>query len=304
MSTGALDLPKLTERIREIAQTYMPSANKVEENGEPDGLFKSLSGFLRRIVLNVSAQDPKYWKDAGIRMESPEEFASCVGKIKKDAKVLGKGFYGTVYKVPTNSCIRNIPKKVTHVGVKMEILKPDYDANQTPERLKEVTEIARQAAEIKVGPALYDFFVTVAKDGTVQIVKIFQIIEGKSWADTEWATPAKKQASIEKLNIAIHKMNHKGIIHHDLHSGNVMVTNSGEVYIIDYDLARKVDNEESGLISEFNYASDNPWEPKGAASTKGLKYIYDKLVEEGSIKITEAVTASPKKNKTRKAKNA
>jgi predicted Ser/Thr protein kinase len=310
-----LDLPKLAERIREIAQTYRPGMaifEDIEDNEESGSLFNTLSGFLRRIVLNLSAQDPIYWKAAGIRMESPEDFADCLGKIKQDAEMLGKGFYGTVYKVPTNSCLKNIPKKVTHVGVKMEILKPDYDVNQTPARLKEVTEIARQAAEIKVGPELYDFFVTVAKDGTVQIIKIFQIIEGKSWADTEWKTSAKKHAALEKLNIAIHKMNHIGIIHHDLHSGNVMVSKSGEVYIIDYDLARKVDNEESGLISEFNHEFGNPWEPKGAASTKGLKYIYNKLVEEGSIKIAESenatknvsISVKAKNNRTKKAKNA
>lgn len=303
-----LDIPNLTEKIKKLVSTYKNSTMKFNDDND-DELFNSLRPFLRNIVYNVSTQNPTYWSAGGIRMEAPDEFEECLVKIKKNAVQLGKGAFGAVYNVPVNTCLKHIPKKVKHVGVKIESLKSDYNPSQTPKRLKEVVEIAKRAGELNIGPKFYDCFVSVI-EGEVKIIKSFEIIDGQSWGNTEWKTTEEKADAVDKLNDAIHKMNEAGIIHHDLHSGNVMVGTNGKIYIIDYDMAKYAGNEESDLIYEFNDTKNNPWMPPGALSDKGLKYIYTKLMEDGTIKVTSAnkssVNNSPVNNspgnKTRKNK--
>jgi predicted Ser/Thr protein kinase len=217
-----------------------------------------------------------------------------------NTKVLGEGYFGKVFNVPVDECIKNIPAGVKRVGVKVEKLKTPFEASQTPNRVKEVIEIAKKANELNVGPALYDVFVVVNAAGYTQIIKCFEIIDGKSWRDTEW-TPAKKTAALKKLDAHVHKLNKAGIIHHDLHDGNVMVSQTGEVYIIDYDLARFVDFEEENIVARFN-DSENQWEPKGAASREGTYYVFTKLIEEGSIVLPSS--APPNANKANSSNNS
>jgi predicted Ser/Thr protein kinase len=160
--------------------------------------------------------------------------------------------------------------------------------------VKEVEKIAKKAAKLKIGPELYDLFVTENEEQQVVIVKIFELINGKTWSATEWKSLAAKQKSVKHLEEIIHTMNKAGIIHHDLHSDNVMIHKSGKLYIIDYDRASIVDTEEKGRLSAFNNTIPNEWAMTGAMSDNGLFYIYTKLVEEGTIRF------SPIQNKTRK----
>jgi len=297
-----LDIPNLTEKIKKHVLTYKNSGSKFNEDGDDD-LFNSLRPFLSNIVYNISTQSPTYWSAGGIRMESPDEFEECMVKIKKNAVQLGKGAFGAVYNVPVNTCLKHIPKKVKHVGVKIEALKSDYNPSQTPKRLQEVVEIAKKAGELGIGPKFYDCFVTI-KDGAVKIIKSFEIINGKSWENTEWKSAEEKASAVDKLNDAIHKMNEAGIIHHDLHSGNVMVDTKGKIYIIDYDMAKFAENEEGNTIYEFNNTKNNPWTPPGALSDKGLKYIYNKLIEDGTIKVATVVNNSALNNSAVKNNSA
>ena len=304
-STALFDIPRLTERIKAIAATYTGTNNTPNNNIENTTIYLSLRGVLRNILLTVQASDPKYWAKGGIRMIPYEEVADCMRKVTENSIVLGEGFYGRVLNVQTPTCIDNIPKDSKHFGLKIENLKADYDVNQVPERLKEVTDIAREAGDMGIGPAFYDVFVTTDKTGSVQIIKAFEAIDGKSWSDTEWESPAKREQAMVQLNKAIHAMNKAGIIHHDLHSGNVMVNKEGRVYIIDYDLAKRVDDEESSSLNDF---ADKPmprWEPKGVASNKGCLYVYKQLIAEGSIKLTAAKNNNKRKtNKNNRKTNA
>jgi thiamine kinase-like enzyme len=172
-----------------------------------------------------------------------------------------------------------------------------------------VTKIAKRMGELNIGPKLYDVFVTTDADDIVVIIKVFEVIDGKQWADTIWETPKAKAAAIDKLDSMIKKMNKMGVIHHDIHPGNVMVSTSGAIYIIDFDMAANVENEETRALGYFN-ESRNIWKPKGAASVEGVDYIFDKLIEEGSIVLdkpksnTKTNTKTNNKRKTQKAAKA
>lgn len=286
MAAALLDIPKLLDRVKEISKTYKPpkivDPKDINEQAF-DPIFVSLRENIRALVRINQISDAKYWKSAGIRVETQKAFEECMDHVKKSTKLLGEGFYGTVFKVPASPCFKNVPKGVKHIGVKVELMKPGGDNNQTPERLKIVTKIGKRAGDLKIGPKMYDAFVTIGENGNVQIIKIFEIIDGKPWAEVQWKTPKMQRAALDKLDGLIHKMNKAGIIHHDLHTNNVMVGTNGSVYIIDFDLATLIANEEEGRIGMFETPVRWSWQETGILSDHSIKYIFDKLVEEGSI---------------------
>jgi len=317
---SAINIPKLTERIKALAKTYVPPppTTEVPNNFPPPqkraGMRYELSNLIRSIALSTVVLDVNYWKSAGIRMEDPTTVSTCMKKLEKTSKLLGQGVYGKVFNVPvasvpTGTCFKHIPSGVKHIGVKVELMKNDYEPNQTPTRLQEVTKIAKRMGDLNIGPKLYDAFVTTDADGVLVIIKVFEVIDGKQWGDTTWETPKAKAAAIAKLESMIKKMNKLGVIHHDIHPGNVMVSTSGDIYIIDFDMAANVENEETRALGYFN-ESRNIWKPKGAASDEGVNYIFDKLVEEGSIvletnaKATTNHTTKAKSKNKRKTKKA
>jgi tRNA A-37 threonylcarbamoyl transferase component Bud32 len=83
-----------------------------------------------------------------------------------------------------------------------------------------------------------------------------------------------------------------------------MIDKSGRVFIIDYDLAKFVRDEEASDIHEFNESFPDEYEAVGIMSQEGIRYVYDKLVQEGSIKDTVSTvsTASTASNAAAVAK--
>ena len=185
----ALDVPRLAHRINEIAKTYDPSI-KTEEPTNP--LFKELSSMIRNIVVYHNNSNKDYWGQAGIRTVTQEEFNDCLKKLEKNTKELGAGYYGKVLNVPADSCIKHIPKGVKHVGIKIENIKDSYEPSQSPENLRLVTMIGKKAGNLGIGPKMYDSFVSIGRS-QVQIIKVFEVIEGTSWKNTEWKSKEERE---------------------------------------------------------------------------------------------------------------
>lgn len=296
MSSKALiDIPAISERIKAIIKTYDSSVNVKKNKDKESDLVR---GVIRDLILRNISQEKSYWAAVGIRMVSRAEFEKCFERIMKaaNATVLGEGVYGKFISVSADPCIKGLPKGLKKVGVKLEYFKDFYVPSQSAEGVSNAVKIAKKAAKLGIGPQLYDVFIAKDAKDRIMIVKVAEIIDGKTWADTEWESPEKKHAAAKELRAHIQKMNEAGIIHHDLHSGNVMIDVSGRIYIIDYDLAKLVQNEEIGFLHNFNKSFDSPYDPTGVASDDGVEYVYNKLIEEGSIKLT----ALNSKNKTRK----
>jgi len=274
-----VDVPALTERVKAISKTYKKSNNTNNDNTE-----NMLRGFVGSLVTTALAGEESYWRRAGIRMVSNRDYESCFAKLRSGSKVLGQGEFGQFMSIKANSCINGLPAGLKKVGIKTEYLKSYYHPSQTPEGVRNSFLIAKKAESLGIGPKMYDLFVTTDTKGKVLIVKVSQIINGKTWEDTEWDSPEAQRAAALKLRAAIQKMNSAGIIHHDLAPRNVMIDKSGRVYIIDYDLAKFVKDEEYTDIQEFDESFPGEYDPVGVATQDGIKYVYDKLVEEGSIK--------------------
>jgi hypothetical protein len=76
-----VDIPALSERVKEISKTYK-APNKPKERNR-DGSENLLRGIVGGLVINAIAQDPDYWKRADIRMVPASEFEDCLSKVRK-----------------------------------------------------------------------------------------------------------------------------------------------------------------------------------------------------------------------------
>jgi len=210
-------------------------------------LFSQMEHVIQTLIKHVYMEDPTYWKSSGIRMES-NDYYKCEKQLTMTK--VGNGMFGTVYKVPVKPCMKNIPSDVKIVAVKIERI--DFSQIYKPNHLKTFIDIAHKAHEIGIGPALYDVFIFKTPNFFI-LVKVFEYIEGQQWGLFE--SKKEENHAIVQLKHHIHEMNKAGIIHHDLHRGNVMVSN-GRVYIIDFDHANYYDTEEENYINNFQQDTD------------------------------------------------
>jgi serine/threonine protein kinase len=292
-----LDIPELSNRIYQISKTYTPSSKKTRIPPPNDVHI----GFIRNLLLNRIASTATYWKPAHLRMEPAEEFAKCMESAKDGA--LGSGYYGSVFKIKPSacSCLKNIPAGVPFVGMKSESLKSTYDKFQSPQRVATAIKISKLAGKHGFGPAFYDSFISTDTEGNVRIVKVYELIDGDAWASMDWESPEKKLDALQQLERLIRQMNKVGIIHHDLHPWNIMVSKTGKVYIIDYDRSSFYKDAEEWQLHIFNQSDQLERDAAGVLSETGITYIYNTLVKEGTLVPPRMVISA---GKTRKAKRS
>jgi len=292
-----LDIPGLKTRIRELIPLYTPKQDSHEFL--QDDMYRNMKEALRSLTYNTVITQPSYWTAASLRIVDAADFQKCMASVAKTK--LGEGVFGSVVKMPSRPCLSHqIPKGVSKVAVKTEIVRPRYGFPQTPDGVRNAFAIAKKAAALHIGPQIYDVFIVIEDDGVTKIVKVHEVIEGKTWRDVVWKSPDARTAARKRLGDLIRKMNRAGIVHHDLHSGNVMVSKKEEIYIIDYDAANFVTEEEQASLSGFNISYHPYYEPKGVLSDGGIEFLFQELVKDGSIVLPGA--SSIKKN-TRNTRN-
>jgi len=312
MST-ILDYPRLVDRIKAILSEVkdFDSIPAAPDEDEQNDLMRYLNLTVSHIIFTISVGLKSYWSKKGIRFE--ENSSECIAKLRAHSTEIGKGAFGTVYKVKHLSgdpCLKNVPDSVKYIAMKMERVGTIFDDYQTPERLKIVQKIMHRAGKLGIGPVLYDMFVTVDDStGNIFIVKVMEVIEGVSWNNKIWKTDSEKKKAVHLLQKLIQTMNEGGIIHHDLHGGNVLVSKSGDISIIDFDRATLSAREENSQLYAFNDTIRAAWMPIGVLSRNTSKYVMDMLIQEGSIVLpfVKAVVQNqtntnqrPKNQKTRK----
>jgi serine/threonine protein kinase len=296
---SAIDVPRLIKRVEELVPKYVPSDVPEEMVNDAYTMFKEV---LRTFVYNSIIVKKSYWERAGLRVEDAKEFQTCMESAKQIS--LGQGSYGSVVKMPARPCLsRNIPRGVKQVAVKTELMRPQYEFAQTPDRVRNAFVIGKKAASLHLSPQMYDAFIVIGDDGVVKIVKVQEVIEGQSWMNVVWKTPAAKQTAVKKLADCVRKMNRAGIVHRDLHSANVMVTKKGEIYIIDFDSAVLAEEAEQKSLGQFNISYAD-YAPKGILSDGGINFLFHELVKDGTIVLPgeKTVSASNNKNKNKKTR--
>ena len=286
MSCAAVDFTKLEPLIAGLIKKYKqrtppkePIPVNTPDNDNVHYMSRDMHQIMKSLIYINNAKQKSYWSKYGIRMENSPEFLKCKADVAKKSKPIGQGAYGAVFSAPALSCM-DLPKGVKRVAIKFENLRTGWDIgdNQSPQKVKEATVIANMAANLGIGPKLYDTFVTLDK-GSVVIIRIYELLDGKSWMDTTW-TPAKKAAAVKILKQKVRKMNAAGIIHNDLHTSNVMVTKSNDVFIIDFDRSKLAKTAETGnALFRFNASLVTT----DLVPDELVNFVYDGLIANGSL---------------------
>src|SRR5687768_14558501 len=160
-----------------------------------------------------------------------------LGKTLRNYRItekLGVGGQGAVYKAVDNKLGRTVVIKV---------IPPELSAKQT--NLKRFEREARLASSLD-HPNICTIFDLDEHDGLHFIA--MQYVEGKNVRQLVAGRPLElKTALLIGLQVAdaLAAAHSRGIIHRDIKSGNVMVTPSGQVKVLDFGLAKLLDDDQA-----------------------------------------------------------
>src|SRR5690242_13373088 len=160
-----------------------------------------------------------------------------VGKTLRNYQItdkLGVGGQGAVYKATDNKLGRPVVIKV---------IPPELSAKEA--NLKRFEREARLASSLD-HPNICTIFDLDEVDGVHFIA--MQFVEGKNVRQLVAGRPLElKTALLIGLQVAeaLAAAHSRGIIHRDIKSGNVMVTSSGQVMVLDFGLAKLLDETEA-----------------------------------------------------------
>jgi serine/threonine protein kinase/tetratricopeptide (TPR) repeat protein len=158
-----------------------------------------------------------------------------LGKTLRNYRItekIGVGGQGAVYKAVDNKLGRTVVIKV---------IPPELSAKES--NLKRFEREARLASSLD-HPNICTIFDLDEQDGTHFIA--MQYVEGKNVRQLVAGRPLElKTALLIGLQVAdaLAAAHSRGIIHRDIKSGNVMVTSSGQVKVLDFGLAKLLDDD-------------------------------------------------------------
>src|SRR4029453_17252576 len=160
-----------------------------------------------------------------------------IGKVLRSYRItdkLGVGGQGTVYKATDAKLGRNIVIKV---------LPPELTAKEA--NLKRFEREARLASSLD-HPNICTIFDLDEVDGVHFIA--MQHIEGRNVRQLVGGHPLELKSALQiglQVADALAAAHSRGIIHRDIKSGNVMVAPSGQAKILDFGLAKLLDDEQA-----------------------------------------------------------
>jgi serine/threonine-protein kinase len=160
-----------------------------------------------------------------------------IGKTLRNYRItekLGVGGQGAVYKAVDNKLGR---------AVVIKVIPPELSAREA--NLKRFEREARLASSLD-HPNICTIFDLDVQDGLHFIA--MQYVEGKNVRQLVAGRPLElKTALLIGLQVAdaLAAAHSRGIIHRDIKSGNVMVTSSGQVKVLDFGLAKLLDDTQA-----------------------------------------------------------
>ena len=202
--------------------------------------------FIEEPAVEVAAEDDAH--------EKPESLLGQQLGSYQILSLLGTGGMGVVYKARDTRLNRSVAIKV---------LPPDQLSD--PERKRRFIQEARAASALN-HPNIITIH-DIGSEGGIQFIAM-EYVAGKT-LDQLIARKGMKLNEALKLAIqvadAVAKAHSAGIIHRDLKPGNVMVTDSGQVKVLDFGLAKLLEKSPTS-------------EPEG---TETLAAEAESLTEEG-----------------------
>src|SRR6266850_5763005 len=158
-----------------------------------------------------------------------------VGKFLRNYKILeklGVGGQGTVYKATDGKLGRTVVVKV---------LPPELTAREA--NLKRFEREARLASSLD-HPNICTIF-DLNEIGGIHFI-VMQYIEGRNVRQLVHGRPLSLESALSitsQVTDALAAAHERGIIHRDIKAGNVMVMPTGQVKVLDFGLAKLLDEE-------------------------------------------------------------
>lgn len=155
-------------------------------------------------------------------------------------RMLGEGAMGAVYLASDTQLERDVALKV-----------PKFSGEISPKKLERFYREARAAATLR-HPNTCPVYDVGELNGVHFISMAF--IEGRALSDfIEQGSPLtqRKIANIvRKTALALHEAHTLGMIHRDLKPANIMIDNRGEPIVMDFGLARQIEADEDGRLTQ------------------------------------------------------
>jgi len=270
---ACFDLKQLEMYIKECMKKYNDSLDTKEI--EQTFLYDDITEIISNIILQIHIKDNDFLEKNGFRLETDKDIIKCIYSIEKKSKVQGKGGFGTVYDVKIPFCLKNIPKHLKRVAIKIENIRPvSFNIKQ----LSKGIDITKYISKKKIAPELYDSFFIINKKKEVKLIKIFEFIDGVSFKYKKWKTEFEKKEAMEEIKRIVKIINKVGIIHSDLHNDNVLITKDNKIYIIDFDLSKWIKNYNTN-ISEWWLGKKKSYFTNKTISTNMINYMYNECVQ-------------------------
>lgn len=169
---------------------------------------------------------------------------SCI-KSKYDVTKMddiGSGVFGNAFKIKTKDKKTYAIKVIDFTKLEFENFKEQWKDALTIENIENEATIAKEMGELNIGPKIHDVYYCI-KNGLIKYYFVMDYMNQGSLEDYMKKNKLSK-ANIKQILNKLNKMHKIGILHNDLHDGNILVNknNKGklEFFISDFGLSKKL----------------------------------------------------------------
>jgi len=157
----------------------------------------------------------------------------------KILSLLGKGGDSTVYRATDNSTNNDVALKILKVKTEEDVFSGQFE--------RETTQLAKLDHSNIV--KLLDHG---CHEGVFYVVTEF--IDGQSLGDIIKQSPLMEESAVDlglEIADALSYMNSSGIVHRDIKPDNILISDEGEVKIVDFGLSREEDQQTVSIKGEM-----------------------------------------------------
>lgn len=240
-------------------------------------------------MTKISNKNPYIWnaEKKEISLPNTKTGAFFVLKTKKYQflELIGKGANGVV--------IKALNKTLNRIEA-IKIWLPNRSKNTNNVDINQYLEEVRKIANIKKNPNIVTMYDAWEQDG--YYLASTEYIEGKNLKD--WLKAPFYAGEIERREIARQLLEtvlyyqSEGIIHGDMHSGNILIDNNNQVHIIDFGSSYFTRNKKNGRISidrEINLLYEDIKEILGESFNEDLLKLDFKIKNKKRMIITDSI---------------